>query len=89
MPSLNLLRYDEVRKEAGGELRILLSYLDNPRAASIYHNCGLMLGSLEDLVIGLIEVLGNRGNLTYLHSFAWDSLEGLQSQHALSIPRSL
>ncbi|RLE91588.1 MAG: hypothetical protein DRN04_12420 [Thermoprotei archaeon] len=83
MPSLNLLRYDEIRKRAGGELRILFSYLDTDEGTAIYHNAGLFLGNLEDSVIGLIDALVEK-KIAVLHGFFWASIGDLKASLLLA-----
>jgi len=79
MPCLNILRYDERRREAGGELRILMSILESEKGCIIYHNTGLILGSLEDYVIGLIPLMDSDKNFAYLHACLWDAIGDLKS----------
>ncbi|MHC1627889.1 MAG: hypothetical protein ACXQTI_03550 [Candidatus Nezhaarchaeales archaeon] len=73
------MRYDEVRKEAGGELRILISLLESEVGCIIYHNAGLILGSLEDYVIGMNSLITSYEELTYLHACLWDAVGDLKS----------
>ena len=84
MPSLNLLRYDEVREKAGGELRILASYLETDVGSAIYHNVGLTLGSLEDFAVGLAPLMKVDKKVAYLHMTLWDSIGDLKSSLLLA-----
>lgn len=78
IPSLDFYRQDEVRKEdAGGELRILNLTLTSPAGMATYHNAGGLLGSLEDIFIGLgKELLSNKA---WMEMFLWHSVRDLRT----------
>lgn len=78
MSSLNLFRKDEVRKkEAGGELYVLSLTLDYPKSLAIYHNAGGLIGSLENIIIGVHKSLLKKTCI--LHLFFWHFLRDLKA----------
>jgi len=80
MPCLDLYRKDEIRgEEAGGELHILNLSLSSPIGSAIYHNSGLLLGSLEDILVDLVKENEIFFKKKYLHIFLWHSLRDLKA----------
>jgi len=82
MPALHLHREDEIREDAGGELRILQLTLKSRVGAAIYHNTGGLIGCLEDIIIGSYkEILQNA---LFMHIFFWHSLRDLKASAFLA-----
>jgi hypothetical protein len=81
MPSLDLYRTDEVRKDAGGELYILGSLVNEPQALAIYHNTGGLIGSLEEILVDCQELIET---MTCIHMFMWHSIRDLKASAFLA-----
>jgi hypothetical protein len=82
MPCLDLHRQDEIREDAGGEMHVLRSMLNAALGMAIYHNTGGMVGSIEDVLIGTIEMLPR--NLSLTHMFLWYALKDLRASAFLA-----
>ena len=81
MPSLNLFRPDEIRKDAGGELYNFGLTINEPQTMAIYHNVGGLIGSLEEILVDCQEFIKT---MTYVHMFMWHSVRDLKASAFLS-----
>jgi len=81
MPSLNLFRPDEIRKDAGGELYNFGLTINEPQTMAIYHNVGGLIGSLEEILVDCQELIET---MTYVHMFMWHSVRDLKASAFLS-----
>lgn len=78
IPSLNLFRKDDVRKkEAGGEWYVLYLTLSTRKGLAIYHNSGGLIGSLEDILMGLHNSLLRKAS--DVHIFLWHAIRDLKA----------
>lgn len=83
IPCLNQFRQDEVRADAGGELKIFRSTLDDPLGLTIYHNTGGVLGSMEDIIIGNMDDITD--SVIFIHMFLWYVLRDLMASAFLAL----
>ena len=82
MPCLDFYRQDEIRNDAGGELKIFQTTINDPTGLSLYHNTGGLLGSMEDVLIGTIDDLPK--TVIFMHMFLWHVLRDLRASAFLA-----
>ena len=82
MPCLDFHRQDEIRKDAGGELKSFQSTINDPIGFALCHNTGGLLGSMEDVFIGTMDELPK--TVIFMHMFLWHVLRDLRASAFLA-----